>query len=130
LEDYGILKPPPGNVMYQVFVGGGGGGGGISVVVGGGKITTVVVTVLRLLSGLLSGVSEVTVEVFVRVVAKLGALTVTVMDADVPAARELRVAVKTPLTRPIVQPEPLALTNVSPAGKASVTTTFWAGSTP
>src|SRR5437588_7285350 len=74
-----------------------------------GSLKTVVVAVPVLLMGLLSGVEADTTAVLTSVSTTAGALTVTVIGAAAPTARDGIVAVIVPLAWLIVQPAPLAL---------------------
>src|SRR5882672_6914868 len=82
----------------------------------------VCVAVAVLLAWLLSLVAELTVAVFVMVPAS-DAVTVMVMAGAAPGARLARVQVTTPPAWLQVQPLPVALTKVTPAGSVSLTLT-------
>src|SRR5882672_5170401 len=92
------------------------------VVIAGDALLTVVVAVAVLLAWLLSLVAELTVAVFVMVPAS-DAVTVMVMAGAAPGARLARVQVTTPPAWLQVQPLPVALTKVTPAGSVSLTLT-------
>ena len=83
------------------------------------------VTVVALLALLLAEFGSVVVELtetlFVIVLTVAGAVTVMVMAGAAPTAKLARVHVTTPPTWPHVQPVPLALTKVTPAGSVSAT---------
>jgi hypothetical protein len=85
-----------------------------------------------LFAGVGSLVAELTVAVFVSVAPCAGAVTVTVISgADVPVAKAARVQVTE--TLPVfehAQPVPVADTNVTPAGRVSVTVRFAASDGP
>jgi len=69
-----------------------------------------------------SGVGDVTLAVLVKV-PEAGAVTISVKFVVTLAARVANDQVTTPL---LVKPPPVALTNVTPTGKASVITTLLA----
>ena len=93
---------------------------------------TVVVTVEELLPGTGSAVVDATDAVFDSEPAWFGAVTVTVITgADAPVVRAARVQVTD--TLPVfahAQPVPVADTNVTPAGRVSVTDRFTASDGP
>jgi hypothetical protein len=93
---------------------------------------TVVVAVAVLFAALGSAVVAATLAVLLKLPAWFGAVTVTVITgADAPVARAARVQVTD--TLPVfehAQPVPDADTNVTPAGKVSVTVRFAASDGP
>lgn len=90
------------------------------------EAVTVVVSVSKSLAAFGSSAVVLTPAVLVRVVASAGAVTVMMIDGKAPTAALARVAVMRPEAWVIDQPVPEAPTNVSPAGKESVTVTLGA----
>jgi hypothetical protein len=88
--------------------------------------------VLLLLPGLGSVVADDTVAVFKSVpdLDTVGAMIVSVIGGAAPTASEGLVHVTVPAANPQVQPVPVALTKLEPAGSTSVTVTENAVSGP
>jgi hypothetical protein len=85
-------------------------------------VTVVMTGGVTLFVGLGSPVGELTLATFVSE-PEAGAVTVTVTLLTWPLARVPKLQLTTPL---LFTPPPVALTNVTPAGSASVTTTLLA----
>jgi len=84
----------------------------------------VATAVLLSFSGFESVVPELTVAVFVMVPGTEGAVAAMVIGFAAPTASVGIVQVTVPAAWPQVQPVPLAETNVTPAGRGSVTVTL------
>src|SRR3989475_12180589 len=83
---------------------------------------TVLIVIALLLSGLWSGVADVTVALLVSVPAMAGANAVIVIAGAAPTARASRTQATVPGDAWLhAQPVPEALKNVTPTGSASVT---------
>ena len=82
---------------------------------------TVVICVAVLLPGIGSALVAVTVAVSVMVPGAFGAVMTIEIGGALPGGSDGRVQVTTPAACVQVQPVPVALTNVAPAGSVSVT---------
>lgn len=123
-----VLGPVLVTRMVYVNVPAASTGSGVStlVIAKFAKAVMVVVSASKSLAAFGSSAVVLTPAVLVSTVASAGTVTVMMIDGKAPTAALARVAVMRPEAWMIDQPAPEAPTNVSPAGKESVTVTLGA----